>query len=239
MFKFLKKDLIVNRTALLINLAVWIVISTYMFWSGISNLYLFIGIIYLILNSITPLSVDDKLNVNSLLVSLPVKRSNIVFFRYSVSLIFILAYMVLMFSYGTLLDMLIPGSKTDFSQVTSWGVIFTVLFIAIIAVSFFIPFTYRFGQMGLIIGLAAAMLGTTTLFVFTALGLKVGIIKNILVPLFEKLLEGGITSITNLFGRLYSNIGIPLAVILTVGVMAIFIFISIRISLFVYSRKEF
>ena len=102
-------------------------------------------------------------------------------------------------------------------------------------ISFFIPFVYRFGRMGIMIGMIATMLLTTLLFVITSLGLKDNFLRNTLEHFFKglKMVQ------SQTFYRISGNIGIPLAVAVMFLVMAIVLFISLKTSQFVYSRKNF
>ncbi len=118
----------------------------------------------------------------------------------------------------------------------SFSLVFSVIFFAVIAISFFILFVYRFGQMGIMIGAIATMLLTTLLFVITSLGFRDNFLKNTLGAFFDKIGQG---AISNFFSGFSGSIGILLTIAIMFLIMAIMLFISLRVSLFVYSRKEF
>jgi hypothetical protein len=111
-----------------------------------------------------------------------------------------------------------------------------VIFFSVVLVSFLVPLVYRFGASGLMIGLGATMLLTTMLFMITALGLNSTMLKRVLGGFFERIENGGLS---NFFAAISANIGPLFAGLILTGIMAVLIFISMRVSLFVYTRKEF
>jgi hypothetical protein len=111
-----------------------------------------------------------------------------------------------------------------------------MIFFSVVLVSFLIPVVFRFGQNGMMIGLAASVLLSTVLFMITALGLRSTILNRVLGGFFEKVENGGLS---NFFAAVSSNIGPLFAVLTLTGVMAVLVFVSMRVSLFVYTRKEF
>ncbi len=236
MFKLIKKDFISSRNSLLVNFILMLVISGVMIKLAPYDFFLFISIVYLILMVITPITVGEKTRTDGLIISLPVGRSKIVYSRYLFALIVTLATVLIIFSYGFILNMIFTSSYTALSGSISLSLVLSVIFLAIIANSFFIPFAYRFGQMGLMIGLAAVFLLSTILFIFTSAGLRIEFLKNTLGAFFIKLEQGGIS---NFMRAISDSMGIPLTALLITGITATAVFISIRISLFIYSRKEF
>ena len=53
---------------------------------------------------------------------------------------------------------------------------------------------------------------------------------------FESIENGGLS---NFFAIISANIGLLFAILVLTGIMAALIYISMRVSLFVYTRKEF
>ena len=124
----------------------------------------------------------------------------------------------------------------DYSNAFTFSRVFSVIFFSVVLVSFLIPVVFRFGQSGMMIGLAGSILLSTVLFMITALGFKNTILKRVLGGFFERVENGGLS---NFFTAVSANIGPLFAVLVLTGIMAVFIFISMRVSLFVYTRKEF
>lgn len=197
---------------------------------------MFLLICHKVIFALTPIIVEDKLKIGGLILSLPLKRSKIVFGRYIAALVIMAALVLVVIPYSLLLERVMATNYIDFLGSMSFSLVFSVIFFAVTAISFFIPFVYRFGQMGIMVAMTATMLLTTLLFVITSLGFKGNFFRNTLGAFFERLENG---AIANFFSGISGNIGTPLAVVAMFSVMAIVLFISIKISQFVYSRKEF
>lgn len=236
MLKLFKKDLIAGRNSLLINILILLVFSAIMFRTALMDMFLLIYVIYIVLIAITPITIEDKLKADALTLSLPLTRKTIVNSRYLYALISIVALMIFLFLYGYILNIFITSNNIDFSNALTFSRVFSIFFFAVIAVAFFIPFVYRFGQNGIILGLGGTVLLSTIFFMITAIGLKSEFMKNIVGGFFERLESGGIS---NFFYSLSNSMGTPIALVILIAVMAIAVFISMRTSLFIYSRKEF
>ena len=236
MLKLIKKDLMFGRNSLLINFLLLLVFGGVMFKISMLDIWLFIVIVYIAIFVISPITIEDKLKTDSLMASMPLKRSTIINSRYLFGIIIIIAVTIFMLSYGYVLDRFITANYIDYSNVFTFSRVFSMIFFSVVAVSFLIPVVFRFGQNGMMIGLAGSVLLSTVLFMITALGLKSTILKRVLGGFFESIENGGLS---NFFAAISANIGPLFAGLILTGIMAVLIFISMRVSLFVYTRKEF
>lgn len=236
MLKLIKKDLIFGRNSLLINFLLLLVFGGVMFKISLLDIWLLIIIVYIAVFVISPITIEDKLKTDSLMASMPLKRSTIINSRYLFGILIIVAVTVFMLSYGYVLDMFLTANYIDYSNVFTFSRVFSMIFFSVVLVSFLIPVVFRFGQSGMMIGLAASVLLSTVLFMITALGLRSTILNRVLGGFFERVENGGLS---NFFAAVSSNIGPLFAVLALTGVMAVLVFVSMRVSLFVYTRKEF
>ncbi len=237
MFKIIKKDLIAGRNSLLINLLFLLVFSAVMFKIALLDMFLLIYIIYAVLVVITPITIEDKLKADPLMLSMPLTRRIIVNSRYLYAVIIIIALTLFMFLYCNILNIFISSNYIDFSPAFTFSRVFSILFFTVIAASLFIPFVYRFGQNGIMLGLGGTALASTVFFMITAIGLRSEMMKRTVGGLFEGLESGGGPS--NFFHSVSQSMGTALALMILTAIMAIVVFISMRISVFIYSRKEF
>ena len=236
MMKLIKKDLIFGRNSLLINFLLLLVFGGVMFKISMLDIWLLIIIIYIAIFVISPITIEDKLKTDSLMASMPLKRSTIINSRYLFGILVIIIVTVFMLSYGYVLDRFIAANYIDYSNAFTFSRVFSMIFFSVVLVSFLIPVVLRFGQNGMIIGLAGSMLLSTVLFMITAIGLRNTILNKMLGGFFERVENGGLS---NFFTAVSANIGPLFAILILTGIMAVLIFISMRISLFVYTRKEF
>ena len=70
----------------------------------------------------------------------------------------------------------------------------------------------------------------------TAIGLKSEMMMRVVGGFFDKLEGGGLS---NFFYSVSSGMGTSLTLVMLVGILAAAVFLSIRISMFIYLRKEF
>ena len=236
MLKLIKKDLIFGRNSLLINFIMLLAFGGVMFKISMLDMWLMISMLYIVVLVITPITLEDKLKTDSLMASMPLKRSTIINSRYLYAVIIIIILTIFMLSYGYVLDRFINANYINYSNAFTFSRVFSIIFFSVILVSFLVPHVYRFGASGLMIGLGATMLLTTVLFIITAIGLKNTMLRRVLGGFFERLKNGGLS---NFFVSISANIGPLFAGLILTGIMAVLIFISMRVSLFVYTRKEF
>lgn len=236
MFKLIKKDLIFGRNNLLINFIILLVFGAVMFKLSMLDIWLMISMLYIVILVITPITLEDKLKTDSLMASMPLKRSTIINSRYLYAMITIIVLTIFMLFYGYVLDRFITADYIDYSNVFTFSRVFSMIFFSVIIVSFLMPLVYRFGQNGMMIGLAGSVLLSTVLFMITAIGFRSTILNRVLGGFFERVEGGGLS---NFFTSISANIGTLFAILALTGIIAVLIFISMRVSLFVYARKEF
>ena len=236
MLMMIKKDLIVCRNGLLINILVLLVFAAVMFKIALLDMFLFVNIIYIVLLAITPITTEDKLKADPLTLSLPLTRKKMVGSRYIYALLAIIIMIVFIFIYGYVLNFFISSNNIDFSNALTFSRVFSIFFFTVVAVSFFIPFVYKFGQNGIMLGLGGTVLISTVFFMITAIGLRSEMMKRIVGGFFEKIENGGLS---NFFYSISQNMGTALALAMLIGIMALAVFLSMRLSMFIYARKEF
>jgi hypothetical protein len=105
--------------------------------------------------------------------------------------------------------------------------------------SIFIPFTYKFGQMGLVYGLGAGVLLSTVFFLIAGLGLRINLLDRTIGRFFESLESGLISNLFKNFSAIFSSSYAGLiSTLLILLIMLLVMFISFKISLFIYCRKD-
>ena len=86
------------------------------------------------------------------------------------------------------------------------------------------------------LGLGGTALVSTVFFMITAIGLKSEMMQRVVGGFFENLEGGGLS---NFFYSVSQSMGTALALIMLTGIMGIVVFFSIRVSMFIYLKKEF
>jgi len=235
--KLIKKDFIFGRNSLLINFLMLLVFGGVMFKISMLDMWLMISMLYIVVLVITPITLEDKLKTDSLMASMPLKRSTIINSRYLYAVVVVIIILtIFMLSYGYVLDRFLTANYIDYSNAFTFSRVFSVIFFSVVLVSFLVPLVCKFGASGLMIGLGTTMLLSTVIFMITAIGSKRTIIKRVLGGFFERVENGGLS---NFFASISVNIGPLFAVLVLIGIMAVLIFTSMKVSLFVYTRKEF
>lgn len=252
MLKFTKSDFIINKRVLLLNLAIWLVLAGWIFRTVPLNMFLLVGILYAAIIAVSPMIAQGSMSpaimgveykVDILYASLPNKRSTIVLARYFTSLVIMLAMVVLNLSYGLLLGRLMPVSQVDIASILSLGGLFYLIFFGVVVICIFLPFIYRFGLMGIMIalvaGLALGALGVAMEAVLKYPAIKDSVVarvlKSVLSTVFSQL-EG--SGIPGLFQEAIGRVGMPLFIILIVLIMIAFLFVSFKISVYIFDKKE-
>lgn len=252
MFRFTKNDFIINKRLFLLNLGLWFILASWIFRVTSLNFFLVSGIVYAVVTAISPMTAEGSMapalmgaerKIDILYVSLPNKRFTIVLARYFTSLVIMLAMVALILSYGLLLNQLMPSSPIDFAPIVSIEGVFFLVFLAVLAICIVLPFLYRFGLMGIMIALAAGV-------AFMTLGVAMGAllknsalkdsvvaraVKSVLSRVFSGL-EG--SGIPGLFQETIGRVGMPLFIILIVLIMMALLFVSFKMSVHIFNRKE-
>lgn len=136
MFNWIRKDILLQKTTLLILLPLLVV------FLYVENSYVWIGIIFSISIAMNAYSVDEKLASHMLLNSLPYTRKEIVSSKYIGTLIFISLVVFTIFI----------GNLIIHQEIMMWKDILLIVSSVMVAISFFFPFSYQFKSQYMLIG---------------------------------------------------------------------------------------
>jgi ABC-type transport system involved in multi-copper enzyme maturation permease subunit len=225
MLRVIRKDLIMNRNALVANLlimsAVLVFMSSWEEGASVGAFAFFAGIMM----AFVPVMVvtrEDKFKAMALGCSLPVTRETIVRSRYALAVGSSALGVLLALSLGSL----VPTSELSAAELFRPGVVFQALSITTIVIAILLPFTLRFGALGLILVLGASQV--------------LGIVALTFVKMTEssadrRLIGTIIQTVRDVHGRL----GDPGFYLLLVGFLAAALLVSYGISVWVFRRREF
>jgi hypothetical protein len=150
MLRVMRMDLIMNRTALLANLVIMTGFLAFMCsWEeGASKgAFAFFAGIMMAFIPVMIVTREDKFKAMALGCSLPVTRETIVRARYVLAV----GSSVLGISLALTVGSLIPTSNFGAGELFQMGVVFLALSVTTLVVAILLPFTLRFGAMGLIL----------------------------------------------------------------------------------------
>jgi len=162
------RDWTLHRRALLPMMAIFAVFQVYFvlrvdsttFWLVFTCLYA-MGL------TIMPFAREDKFGSAAWTCTLPVTRAQIIGARFVEAWLLALAWIAL----STLIAALIPGSNIAVESLAEPATILLAVTIITVILSLLLPFTIRFGILGvLIVGVAAQILGTVVLLVLVLTG---------------------------------------------------------------------
>jgi len=170
MLKLIRKELIFNRNNLLVITAIMTGFFLYFIYRGqifSPRAYMLFTAFYVGASlSVVLESREAKCKTAALTCSLPYRRKTIVAARFALTWILMLAALI----YTSLLAAVIPFSRLDMGQALSLKFILVSLLILSVIFALLLPFTIRFGVMGVIIFLVAIQLmGVVTLFLASLL----------------------------------------------------------------------
>lgn len=164
MLKILRLEYLFSRRHVLIVLAVFSAYFAYMA-GKIDSPRLFIVMTSVMVGLSMPFVIlgrEDKFKTAALVCSLPVRRSTVVLGKYAASWIAIGMGLV----YALLLTAVLPFSKIAVVEVLSLKTILVSLFLISLIFAVILPFTLRFGLVGVIVLLVGTqLLGIVALFV--------------------------------------------------------------------------
>ncbi len=240
MFTLSLKDLKIEKIPLLLNTAFWAILSPTLLPISMGLFFLIITFGSLI-TGIIPLSTEIRNQTEILYVSLPIKRRTIVLSKYISSLVFALATFTFSVLWAAILDKYLPGLNINLS-----GSIFSIgllpfLLIAVIIISIVIPIVIRFGfitsiimsifiiimvTFGFILGTAYLVLPDRSL-------VNPGTIGTLLPQFFK------IENLIQLIEQIMSHYGNTIPILITIAAIIPIIFLSIKISVKLFYRKEF
>lgn len=136
LFNLIRKDILLQKTTLLILLPMLIV---YLF---LENSIIYGGILFSIAIIMNAFSVDEKSSIHMLLNSLPYTRKEIVSSKYMGALVFI----------GMVVFTIFVGNALIHQELMIWKDILFIVGLVMVAISLLFPFSYKFKSQYMFIG---------------------------------------------------------------------------------------
>jgi hypothetical protein len=224
MRRVVMKDFIMNRTALAANLFLLAAFLVFLssFEGGASpGAYAFFSGIMMAMVPIMIVTREDKFNAMALGCSLPVTREVVVRSRYVLALG--IAVLGVLFAFS--LAALAPISQLRATELFRPEVLLQALSVATIATALLLPFTLRFGVIGLIVVLVASqVLGIVAL----------TMVKFTQASADELLFDSIIRAVSGLYVRV-GPVGFDL---LLLAFLAVLLLASYAVSVWVFKRRE-
>lgn len=225
MLRVMKMDLILNRTALVSNLVIMtgflVFMSSWEEGASAGTFAFFAGIMM----AFVPVMIvtrEDKFKAMALGCSLPVTRATIVRARYVLAVSSSVLGILLALTVGAL----VPTSQLGVSGLFRLGVVFHALSVTTLVVALLLPFTLRFGAMGLIMVLASSqVLGIVALTTVKATRSSVD----------ERLVD----SIIQAVGDLYAWAGAGGFYLLLLAFLGVVLWASYALSVRIFRTREF
>ncbi|NLL81973.1 MAG: ABC-2 transporter permease [Tissierellia bacterium] len=148
MLKLIKKDLSLTRFYLILTMILTFLFSPLIFMLNTESMFYIIftipNLLVALLCTETQLEQEKLMNVNTLILSLPIKRSDIVISKYLTASINQIIYAILFFLLIKFQHLFTEfGTNGDLEEV-SFKVIFFALSISIVYLSMYLPIYYRF-----------------------------------------------------------------------------------------------
>lgn len=218
-------DLIVNRKALLLNAAIFTIFLTFLAHDAAMPMrtYTILGALLFSFGGMTVLTREDKFRSAALLLSLPVRRRDVVRGRYLLSASGCLLGAALALGLS-----LLPSARVEAGGAGPLSLLSPALVATSLAISVLLPFTIRFGMMGILVFLVGSqVLGLITLALFS---LAKGTIEIELRQVLGRPLAA-IRDLHQQSGALAFGLGTALVLLLLLGA-------SYRISVALLERKE-
>jgi len=136
MFNLIRKDILLQKTTLLILLPLLVV---YLFLEKSS---IYGGILFSVAIIMNAFSVDEKSSIHMLLNSLPYTRKEIVSSKYTGALVFI----------GIVVITIFVGNVLIHQEITIWKDILFIVGLVMVAISLLFPFSYKFKSQYMFVG---------------------------------------------------------------------------------------
>ena len=224
MFNVMRKDLIMNRNAMVANLFIFAAflafmssweegasVGSYAFFSGLMMAFLPVMIV----------TREDKSKAMALGCSLPVTRKTIVRSRYVLSM----GFAVFGVLFALALAASIPSSELSAGELFRPGIVLRALSVTTLLIALLLPFTLRFGALGLILVMAASqVLGIVAL----------TLVKLTRSPGNKRLVDFIVQPISDLYAR----VGADGFYVLLAGFLAVVLLTSYAASVWVFRRRE-
>ena len=226
--KLLQRDWFLHRRALLTVILIFSAFEVYfVLVANHPRTWLVFTCIYVSFFVIVPMTRDDKFRAFAWTATLPVTRADLARARYVGSWVIV----ALAFLPALALAALLPGSKVapvmpvDPRSLLLAATVITIIFLMLI------PFTIRFGLMGVFIGLAVIQLIGAGLFVFASLTASFEAVEGTIASIFKPPIAG-IAAIRNSLPSAAFNVLALLALVLINWV-------GYRFALALFRRREF
>jgi len=136
MFSLIRKDIILQKSTLLILLPLLVV---YLF---LENSFIYGGILFSIAIIMNAYATDEKSSIHMLLNSLPYTRKEIVSSKYVGAIIFT----------GIVVLTIFIGNLIIHQEITIWKDLLLIVSLVMVAISLMFPFSYKFKSQYLLIG---------------------------------------------------------------------------------------
>lgn len=149
MLKILRLEYLLNRRQILIVLAIFTAYFAYMV-SQIDSPRVFVVSTSIMIGLAMPFTIlgrEDKFKTSAFVCSLPVRRSTVVLGKYAATW----AAIGLGLGYTLLLAAVFPFSKIQVAEILTARNLFVALFLISLIFAVILPFTIRFGLVGIII----------------------------------------------------------------------------------------
>ena len=225
MLRVMKKDLILNRTALVSNLVIMTGFLVFMSsWEegASTGAFAFFAGIMMAFVPIMIVTREDKFKAMALGCSLPVTRETIVRARFLLAV----GSSVLGIFLALTLGALAPTSQMGASELFRPAVVFHALSVTTLVVAILLPFTLRFGALGLIMVLAS----------FQVLGIvALTMVKSTQSSADKRFVDSIIQTVSDL----YAWAGAGGFYFLLLGFLGLVLWASYAVSVWIFRKREF
>jgi hypothetical protein len=216
------RDVVLNRNAILVNVLVFTTFLGYAAWDAASpGAYIFFAAIMFSVVPITIVTREDKFKAMGLCCSLPVTRRGIVRARYVLSVGFGVAGILLALSLGAAM----PFSSLDVATLLGHHQLLIAITLVTLIVSLLLPFTLRFGFMGLLVLMVALQV----------LGSVLLIIAQITKSSADKRV---VAAVAGTVRAVAARLGEPAFSLAVLGTLALVVTVSYVVAVHVFERRE-
>jgi hypothetical protein len=216
-------DLLLNRMVVYIYT---LMLTAYLVWLctavGSPTLYMIAACVMVGMVPMSIVAREDKFKASALSCSLPVTRLQVVRTRYVSSWLFMLAGL----AWALLPVVLIPGSKLSVGQILHADRLSVAAVMLTLLMAGLMPFILRFGMLGLMIFLVAAQLLGLVSFLVGALAAGGSGVRGLIVAVIRNV------------SALRDGLGSPGFYLLVLGVALLLNYLSYRISVAVFRRRD-
>jgi len=228
MLKLVEKDFKAGYLVLLFIGVTWIM---YAMTAFLYNLMVPLAMVFAVGLSLVFPFLDSSFKAEVHIASLPLKRSDIVYARYLSSLIMVSMALIVTVITGKLLEAVLPFPGKGFEIILTFQGIAAFLSVVIMALSYLLPFIFRFGC-GKGIGFAFVLI-TSVVIVITGYKLLIPFIHGETI-LISSFFQNILTQLQNM--TIFSwRRGIQIFLIF----ISVFIaFISVKLSVKFYSKRD-